>query len=71
MNNAGRSVAAAYRKVQLVNTNQVLVIHDDLELPVGKVKLRTMGRGKYVIPPFILLFDGVNVVGDITGFRVA
>jgi len=51
MNNAGRSVAAAYRKIRLGNTSRVLVIHDDLELPVGQVKLRTIGRGKYSSHP--------------------
>jgi peptidyl-tRNA hydrolase, PTH1 family len=50
MNGSGRPVSAAYRKMALRDTARVVVIYDDLELAVGEVKLRTMGKGKYQTP---------------------
>ena len=47
MNLSGRAVGAAYRKMGLRDTTRVVVLYDDLELAVGEVKLRTMGKGKY------------------------
>jgi Peptidyl-tRNA hydrolase len=48
MNSSGKAVSAAFRKMGLRETGRVVVIHDDLELPVGGVKLRKKGgQGKY------------------------
>jgi peptidyl-tRNA hydrolase len=46
MNKSGKAVANAYKNLGGVDWGRLLVIHDDLELPVGKVKLRTMGMGR-------------------------
>jgi peptidyl-tRNA hydrolase len=46
MNQSGKAVSKAYKKLGGVNWGRLLVIHDDLEMAVGKVKLRTMGMGK-------------------------
>jgi len=46
MNKSGKAVAKAYKNLGGVDWGRLLVIHDDLELPVGKVKLRTMGMGR-------------------------
>jgi peptidyl-tRNA hydrolase len=54
MNGSGKPVSAAYRKMGLQDTARVVVIYDDLELGVGEVKLRTMGKGKYQ-PPLTFL----------------
>jgi PTH1 family peptidyl-tRNA hydrolase len=43
MNSSGKAVSAAYRKMGLREKGRVVVIHDDLELPVGAVKLRKKG----------------------------
>jgi peptidyl-tRNA hydrolase len=56
MNDSGRAVHKAYRRLGWNTTGQVLVIYDDLELPVGKVKLRTMGMGRYILPICFLFF---------------
>ena len=48
MNYSGRSVSKAYNKVGGEAWGKLCVIYDDLELPVGKTKLRTKGLGKYV-----------------------
>jgi PTH1 family peptidyl-tRNA hydrolase len=42
MNESGRSVAAVWRYYKLAATD-VLVMHDDLDLPVGQLRLRAAG----------------------------
>jgi peptidyl-tRNA hydrolase, PTH1 family len=42
MNLSGRSVAA-FVKYYKLNPNQILVVHDDLDLPVGSVRLKQGG----------------------------
>ena len=59
MNQSGRSISAAFRKLESPKTGKVLVIYDDLELGLGQVKLRTMGKGKYVKPFFSVVKYGV------------
>jgi peptidyl-tRNA hydrolase len=46
MNLSGRAVSKAYSKVGAEKWGQLCVIYDDLELPVGQVKLREVGMGK-------------------------
>lgn len=48
MNESGRAIAKAYRKIGGENWGRLCIVHDDLELPVGTTKLRTMGMGKYI-----------------------
>lgn len=47
MNQSGRPVSKAYKKVGGEDWGRLCVIYDDLELSVGAVKLRTDGMGKY------------------------
>jgi len=47
MNDSGRAVGKAYRKLGGESWGQVCVVHDELELPVGTAKLRTMGTAKF------------------------
>ena len=42
MNNSGRAVAAAARYYR-VDTNDIFIIHDDLDLPSGKLRIRHGG----------------------------
>lgn len=42
MNESGRSVAAVWRYYKLA-VGDVLIIHDDLDLPVGQLRLRAVG----------------------------
>ena len=42
MNESGRSVAAVWRYYKLA-ADDVLIIHDDLDLPVGQLRLRATG----------------------------
>jgi PTH1 family peptidyl-tRNA hydrolase len=42
MNLSGRSVAAVWRFYKL-DLGDVLVVHDDLDLPVGQIRLRALG----------------------------
>lgn len=42
MNASGESVSALMRKLNLIPTD-VIVIHDDLDLPVGRIRLRLGG----------------------------
>jgi PTH1 family peptidyl-tRNA hydrolase len=42
MNASGESVSALMKKLN-VNASDLIVIHDDLDLPVGKIRLRTGG----------------------------
>ena len=42
MNDSGRSVAAVWRYYKLATTD-VLIVHDDLDLPVGQLRLRAAG----------------------------
>ncbi len=42
MNESGRSVAAVWRYYKLA-ADDVLIIHDDLDLPVGQLRLRAAG----------------------------
>ena len=46
MNNSGRSVSRAYIKMGGKDWGKLLVLHDDLESAIGKVKLRISGTGK-------------------------
>ena len=46
MNGSGASVSKAYKKIGGTEWGRLCVIHDDLELPLGKTKLRTFGLGK-------------------------
>ncbi len=42
MNRSGRSVSQAVRKLG-VNTSEMVVIHDDLDLPLGKIRIKSGG----------------------------
>jgi PTH1 family peptidyl-tRNA hydrolase len=42
MNSSGESVSALMKKLN-VNASDLIVIHDDLDLPVGKIRLRLGG----------------------------
>lgn len=42
MNNSGEAVLAAVRYYK-IDTQDVLVLHDDLDLPVGKIRIRYQG----------------------------
>jgi peptidyl-tRNA hydrolase, PTH1 family len=46
MNLSGRRVLRAYRKLGREDWGKLCVVYDDLELSVGKVKLRHEGMGK-------------------------
>jgi hypothetical protein len=46
MNQVGKVVSKAYTKMGGEDWGKLCVIFDDLELPVGVAKLRTMGMGK-------------------------
>lgn len=46
MNESGASVSKAYKKIGGKGWGRLCVVHDDLELPLGKAKLRTFGFGK-------------------------
>jgi peptidyl-tRNA hydrolase len=46
MNESGRPVSRAYSKVGAERWGALCVIHDELELPIGQVKLRKLGMGK-------------------------
>ncbi|MEK7510241.1 MAG: aminoacyl-tRNA hydrolase [Patescibacteria group bacterium] len=39
MNNSGLAVRSLYTKYQIQNTRCMVVIHDDIDLPVGKIKI--------------------------------
>ena len=43
MNLSGQSVAGLVTKLQIGNTRDVIVISDDLALPVGKIRIRPRG----------------------------
>jgi PTH1 family peptidyl-tRNA hydrolase len=43
MNSSGASVASLVNKLS-INISDVIVIHDDLDLPIGKIRLRLGGR---------------------------
>ena len=43
MNASGRAVAALTRFFQLRSPEQLIVIHDDLDIPLGKVKIKSGG----------------------------
>lgn len=42
MNNSGQSVSAIVKKLK-VNLNQMLVVFDDVDIPVGEIRLREKG----------------------------
>jgi peptidyl-tRNA hydrolase, PTH1 family len=42
MNNSGKSVNALIRKLK-INSDDIIVIHDDLDLPLGRIRIRVGG----------------------------
>ena len=44
MNNSGKAVKSLLTKYQILNTKSLTVIHDDIDIPLGKVKV-SFGRG--------------------------
>lgn len=43
MNDSGRAVAALVRRYELTDWSQLVVIHDELDLPQGRVKVKVGG----------------------------
>ena len=73
MNNSGEAVIQAVQFYK-IPVDQILVIHDDLDLPVGKIRIRTSGsaggllsfqnkngkRGKVFVAAFFKRLRGVG-----------
>ncbi len=43
MNHSGRSVAAVMKFTRLEDPGKLIVIHDDLDIPLGKIKIKSGG----------------------------
>jgi peptidyl-tRNA hydrolase, PTH1 family len=43
MNNSGYCLAEATRKLKVADLSQLIVIYDDMDLPVGKIRIRLKG----------------------------
>jgi peptidyl-tRNA hydrolase len=48
MNESGKAVLSAYRKVGGPAWGKLCVVHDDLEVPLGGFKVRRRGMGRYL-----------------------
>ena len=46
MNLSGKSIVKAYKKAGGENWGRLCVVHDELELPFGTVKIRERGMGR-------------------------
>ncbi len=44
MNNSGLAVKSLYTKYSILDTQYLLVVHDDIDLPLGKIRI-SMGSG--------------------------
>ena len=44
MNNSGRAVKSLYTKYKIQDTKYIVVVHDDINIPLGKIKV-SQGRG--------------------------
>jgi peptidyl-tRNA hydrolase len=49
MNQSGVAIVKAFRAVNGEEWGQLCIVHDDMELPVGSVKVQKMGKGRYVL----------------------
>lgn len=44
MNNSGKAIKSLYTKYKIQNTKYIIVVHDDIDIPLGKIKV-SFGRG--------------------------
>ena len=44
MNNSGTAVKFLYTRYEIQNTKYIIIIHDDIDLPLGKIRI-SIGRG--------------------------
>lgn len=44
MNNSGLTVKSLYTRYKIQNTKYIIIIHDDIDIPLGKIKV-SFGRG--------------------------
>ena len=43
MNSSGESVSRLIQRLNIIDLNNLLVVHDDLDLPLGKIRIRQNG----------------------------